>query len=270
MLSLRRQCELLGLARGSWYYEPVGETAENLKLMRRIDKLYLKRPYFGSRRMGDELNVNRKRVQRLMRLMGLEAIYPKPRTTVRCPEHKIYPYLLRNVEVVRPNQVWSTDITYIPMRGGFLYLTAVMDWYSRYVLAWRLSNSLDSTFCIEALEEALAGGQPEIFNTDQGVQFTSVAFTGCLESRGVAISMDGRGRALDNVFVERLWRTVKYEEVYLKDYDDAWQAEASLREYFRFYCHERRHQSLGKRTPAEVYGVRRSKPSERRVRNLPR
>jgi putative transposase len=269
-LSLRRQCELLGLARGSWYYEPVGETAENLKLMRRIDKLYLQRPYYGSRRIGNELKVNRKRVQRLMRQMGLEAIYPKPRTTVRCPQHKIYPYLLRHLEIERPNQVWSTDITYIPLQGGYVYLTAVMDWYSRYVLTWRLSNSLDSTFCLEALEEALASGQPEIFNTDQGVQFTSLAFTGCLESRGVAISMDGRGRALDNVFVERLWRTVKYEEVYLKDYDDAWHAEASLGEYFDFYCHDRRHQALDYRTPAEVYGVRRGRSAPRCVKSIPR
>jgi putative transposase len=262
-LSIRRQCELLGLARGSWYYEPLGETAENLKLMRRIDELYLLRPYFGSRRMGLELEVNRKRVQRLMRIMGLEAIYPKPRTTVPCPEHKIYPYLLRNVEIVRPNQVWSTDITYIPLRGGFLYLTAVIDWYSRYVLTWRLSNSLDGAFCLEALQAALAINVPEIFNTDQGVQFTSAAFTGCLESHGIAISMDGRGRALDNVFVERLWRTVKYEEVYLKDYDDAWHAETSLGEYFEFYCHGRRHQALDNRTPAEVYGVRRAKRNQR-------
>ena len=269
-MSIRRQCELLGLARGSWYYEPVGETAENLKLMRRIDELYLKRPYFGSRRIGIELKVNRKRVQRLMRQMGLEAIYAKPRTTVRCPQHKIYPYLLRDVEIKRRNQVWSTDITYIPLRGGYVYLTAVIDWYSRYVLTWRLSNSLDSRFCIEALEEALASGQPEIFNTDQGVQFTSMAFTSCLESRGVAISMDGRGRALDNVFVERLWRTVKYEEVYLKDYDDAWHAEDSLREYFDFYCYERKHQALDYRTPAEVYGVRRAKSGARRVRSVPR
>jgi len=254
MLSVRRQCELLGLARASWYYEPVEETAENLALMRRIDELYLKRPYFGSRRVADELAVNRKRAQRLMRLMGLEAIYPKPRTTVRHPEHKIYPYLLRDVVIERPNQVWSTDITYVPMRSGFLYLTAVLDWYSRYVLAWRLSNSLDSAFCVAALEAALERGRPEIFNTDQGVQFTSVAFTSCLESRGIAISMDGRRRALDNVFVERLWRTVKYEEVYLKDYEDAWQAETSLGEYFDFYCHERRHQALGRRTPAAVYG----------------
>ena len=269
-LSLRRQCELLGLARGSWYYEPAGETKQNLKLMRRIDELYLQRPYFGSRRMADELNVNRKRVQRLMRLMGLEAIYPKPRTTLRNADHKIYPYLLRNLEITRPNQVWSTDITYIPMQSGFLYLTAVLDWYSRYVLSWRLSNSLDSTFCIEALEEALAGGEPEIFNTDQGVQFTSVAFTSCLASRGVAISMDGRGRALDNVFIERLWRTVKYEEVYLKDYEDAWQAETSLREYFEFYCHGRRHQALEKRTPAEVYGACRKKSRTQSKKNHPR
>jgi putative transposase len=242
----------------------------NLKLMRRIDKLYLKRPFYGSRRMADEFDVNRKRVQRLMRLMGLEAIYPKPRTTVHCSEHKIYPYLLRNVEIERPNQVWSTDITYIPLQGGYVYLTAVIDWYSRYVLSWRLSNSLDGAFCIAALEEALTIGTPEIFNTDQGVQFTSLAFTGCLESRGVAISMDGRGRALDNVFVERLWRTVKYEEVYIKDYEDAWQAETNLRDFFEFYCHGRRHQSLNKRTPAEVYGVQRRKRSTRRGPNQPR
>ncbi len=269
-LSLRRQCALLGLARGSWYYEPAGESAANLELMRRIDELYVKRPYFGSRRLADELAVNRKRVQRLMRVMGLEAIYPKPRTTRRCPENKIYPYLLRNVEVQRPDHVWSTDITYIPLRGGYVYLTAVMDWYSRYVLSWRLSNSLEGTFCVEALEEALARGQPEIFNTDQGVQFTSVAFTSCLELRGVAISMDGRGRALDNVFVERLWRTVKYEEVYLKDYEDAWQAEASLGEYFEFYCHDRRHQALGNRTPSEVYKSKQQNISAKDQRTKPR
>ena len=190
MLSLRRQCELLGLARGSWYYEPAGETAVNLKLMRRIDKLYLKRPYFGSRRIADEFDVNRKRVQRLMRVMGLEAIYPKPRTTVRCPEHKIYPYLLRNVEIERPNHVWSTDITYIPLQGGYVYLTAVIDWYSRYVLSWRLSNTLDGAFCIAALEEALVTSEPEIFNTDQGVQFTE---PGVHELPGVAWRGDQHG-----------------------------------------------------------------------------
>ena len=253
MLSLRRQCALLGLARGSWYYEPAGETAVNLKLMRRIDELYLKRPYFGSRRIADEFDVNRQRVQRLMRVMGLEAIYPKPRTTLRCPEHKIYPYLLRNVAIERPNHVWSTDITYIPLRGGCVYLTAIIDWYSRYVLSWRLSNTLDGAFCIAALEEALVTSAPEIFNTDQGVQFTSLAFTSCLESRGVAISMDGRGRALDNVFIERLWRSVKYQEIYLRDYATVADVEEGLRLYFEKYNHERPHQSLDNLTPAKVY-----------------
>jgi putative transposase len=270
VLSLRRQCELLGLSRGSWYYEPVVETAENLKLMRRIDEQYLATPFFGSRRMALELNVNRKRVQRLMRQMGLEAIYPKPRTTLRHAEHKIYPYLLRNLAIERPNQVWSSDITYIPLRGGFVYLTAILDWYSRYVLAWRLSNTLDGAFCLEALEEALQYARPEIFNTDQGVQFTSLAFTGCLEAHGIAISMDGRGRALDNVFVERLWRSVKYEEVYLKDYQDAWHAASSLGEYFEFYDHRRRHQALDYRTPAEVYGVARQSSRRRRAQQAAR
>lgn len=257
-----RQCELLELSRSSCYYAPAGETAENLALMRRIDELYLTRPYFGSRRMADVLSVNRKRTQRLMRLMGLEAIYPKRRMRTSQPGagHKIYPYLLRDVEITRPDQVWSSDITYIPMQRGFFYLTAVLDWHSRYVLAWRLSNTLDGSFCHEALDEALARGRPEIFNTDQGAQFTAEAFTSRLESRGIAISMDGRGRALDNVFIERLWRTVKYEEVYRKEYLDGWEAEASLSSYFRFYCHERGHQSLNYRTPAEVYGAGDSSP----------
>lgn len=227
--------------------------------MRQMDELYLQRPYYGSRRMADHLQINRKRAQRLMQLLGLEAIYPKPRTTIHHPDHKIYPYLLRNVTIDRPDQVWSTDITYVPLRGAYVYLTAVLDWYSRHVLSWRLSNSLESRFCLEALEAALSHGRPEIFNTDQGVQFTSQAFTSCLESREIAISMDGRGRALDNVFVERLWRTVKYEEVYLKDYQDAWEAERSLREYFEFYSYDRPHMSLGMRTPAEVYGVKRGR-----------
>ena len=253
VLSLRRQCELLGLARGSWYYEPVGETALNLKLMRTIDELYLKRPYFGSRRIADEIDVNRKRVQRLMRVMGLEAIYPKPRTTVRCPEHKIYPYLLRNVEIERPNHVWSTDITYIPLRGGYVYLTAVIDWYSRYVLSWRLSNTLDGLFCLEALEEALAGGTPEIFNTDQGVQYTAEAFTGRLETAGVRVSMDGRGRWMDNVFVERLWRTVKYEYIYLHDHATPRALQAGLASWFLFYNEERIHSALDYQTPDVVY-----------------
>jgi putative transposase len=248
-----RQCELLGLARSSCYYEPSGETLENLALMRRIDRQFLKTPFFGSRRMADELGCNRKRIQRLMRLMGIEAIYPKPRTTQRGKGHKIYPYLLRTLEVARPNQVWCTDITYIPVQGGFFYLVVVMDWYSRYVLSWRLSNTLDGAFCRDALEAALRRGTPEIFNSDQGSQFTATAFTERLESRGVAVSMDGRGRALDNVFVERLWRTVKYEEVYLHDYADGWEAERRLKWYFRFYCHKRRHSALGNQTPAAVY-----------------
>lgn len=221
--------------------------------MRRIDELYLKCPFYGSRKFAQLLGVNRKRVQRLMRTMGIEAIYPKKRTTWSGAGHKIYPYLLRDVAVIRPDQVWSTDITYVPMRHGFLYLVAVMDWYSRHVLSWRLSNTLSGEFCLEALEEALADGRPEVFNSDQGSQFTASAFTGRLESSGIAVSMDGRGRALDNVFIERLWRSVKYEEVYLKDYSTAWEAERSLDSYFRFYNHERIHQSLDYLTPAEVY-----------------
>jgi len=221
--------------------------------MRRIDEQYLQTPFYGSRKLAWELGVNRKRIQRLMRTMGLEAIYPKRRTTWPGAGHKIYPYLLRNVEITRPDQVWSSDITYLPMRHGFLYLTAVIDWHSRYVLSWQLSNTMDRSFCVEALEAALRNRQPEIFNTDQGSQFTSAAFTERLQSRGIAISMDGRGRALDNVFIERLWRSVKYEEVYLRDYADGHEAEASLTAYFDFYCHRRIHQALDYRTPAEVY-----------------
>jgi len=252
-LSIVRQCRLTSLARSSWYYRPQGETAKNLALMRAIDEQYLETPFYGSRKLADVLGINRKRAQRLMRIMGLEAVYPKRRLTHPGAGHKIYPYLLRNVEILRPDQVWSTDITYIPLRHGFLYLMAVLDWHSRYVLAWRLSNTLTGTFCLEALDEALGCGKPEIFNSDQGSQFTAAAFTGRLESAGVAISMDGRGRALDNVFVERLWRSVKYEEVYLKDYRDGWEAEASLARYFHFYCERRIHQALDYRTPAEVY-----------------
>jgi putative transposase len=250
---VRRQCLLLSLPRSSWHYRPVGETAENLRWMRAIDEQYLETPFYGSRRMAAVLGLNRKRVQRLMRLMGLEAVGPRRGTTRPAPGHKIYPYLLRNVEILRPDQVWSTDITYIPLRGGFLYLAAVLDWFSRYVLAWRLSNTLEGSFCVEALEVALGGARPEIFNSDQGSQFTSLAFTCCLERLGVAISMDGRGRALDNVFVERLWRSVKYEEVYLRDYDGGHEAERGLTSYFEFYNHRRVHQALGYRTPAEVY-----------------
>jgi putative transposase len=262
-LSIRRQCELLELNRASWYYEAVPESAENLAWMRRIDEQYLATPFFGSRQMTawfqrQGFAVNRKRVQRLMRLMGLEAIYARPRTTQRGAGHRIYPYLLRDLTITRPDQVWGADITYVPLRHGFLYLVAILDWYSRYVVAWRLSNSLEGSFCHECLDEALRGGRPEIFNTDQGVQFTSEAFTSRLVQHGIAISMDGRGRALDNVFVERLWRTVKQEHVYLHDYATVWEAEEGLGDYFRFYDEERPHSRLGKRTPAEVYRAGRS------------
>jgi putative transposase len=228
--------------------------------MRLIDEQYTRTPFYGIRKMTAWLRregfpVNHKRVEHLMQQMGLQAIYPKPNTSRRHPDHKIYPYLLRDVKVVVPDQVWSADITYLRMRSGYLYLTAILDWFSRYVLAWRLSNTLDSTFCIETLEEALAGRCPQIFNTDQGVQFTSLPFTTVLEERGVQISMDGRGRALDNVFVERLWRSVKYEEVYLHDYATSSEAHRSLDRYFRFYNEERVHQALDYRTPGEVYGV---------------
>ena len=248
-----RQCELVGLARSSCYYRPTDESPENLALMRAIDEQYLRTPFYGSRRMAEQLDVGRERVQRLMRRMGIMAIYPKRRTTRPAAGHKIYPYLLRNVAIERPDQVWSSDITYIPMRHGFVYLVAVMDWFSRYVLAWRLSNTLDGRYCLEALEEALALRRPEIFNSDQGSQFTAAVFTARLQSAGIAISMDGRRRALDNVFIERLWWSVKHEEVYRKEYATVWEAEDSLAAYFRFYCHERMHQALGYRTPAAVY-----------------
>jgi putative transposase len=249
---------LLGLNRSSFYYEPAKETIENLRLMRRIDEQYLKTPFFGSRRMAIVLaeegeEVNRKRVKRLMGLMGLEAIHPGPRTTVNNPGHKVYPYLLRGVAIERRDQVWSSDITYIPMHRGFMYLTAVIDRYSRHVLSWSLSNSLDGRSCLESLEEALRGGKPEIFNTDQGVQYTARSFTGRLESVGVSVRMDGRGRALDDVFVERLWRSLKYEEVYLKDYRSVAELVSGLTSWFRFYNEERPHQGLKYRTPAQVY-----------------
>lgn len=254
-MSIRRQCELVGLSRSSWYFQPAGESAENLALMRAIDEQYLKTPFYGRRRMAVALGVNPKRVQRLMRLMGLEAIYPKPRTTRRAAEHRVFPYLLRNVTVNRPDQVWASDITYVPLRGGFLYLAVILDWYSRHVLAWRLSNTLDGTFCVEALEESLRRGRPEIFNSDQGVQYTAAAFTSRLLDARVAISMVSRGRALDNAFVERLWRTVKYEEIYPRDYTTPRELERGLARYFEFYCHERPHQALGYRPPSEVYAT---------------
>jgi putative transposase len=255
-----RQCELLGLSRSSYYYEPGAETKENLALMAAIDREYTAHPFLGSRRMAKFLEsqgqeVNRKRVQRLMRLMGLEAVYPKPRLSAGGTGHKVYPYLLRNVAIDRVDQVWSTDITYVPMPAGFMYLTAVIDWYSRYVIAWRLSNTLDVDFCLEALDEALSCGCPEVFNTDQGVQFTSAAYTARLEAAGAKVSMDGKGRCLDNVFVERLWRTVKYEEIYLYRHETVPELHAGLSRYFPYYNRERQHQSLSYRTPAEVYGV---------------
>jgi putative transposase len=257
-LSVRRQCELLGLNRSSRYYEPAPETPENLRLMRRLDEQYTACPFYGSRRMTAWLvsqgyEVNRKRVPRLLRVMGLEAIYPKPRLSAAGRGHRIYPYLLRGVRIERPDQVWSADITYVPLTVGFLYLAAILDWYSRYVLAWRLSNTLDGSFCLEMLEEALRHGRPEVFNTDQGVQFTAEAFTGRLEAAGVAVSMDGRGRCLDNVFVERLWRTVKYEDVYVRGYEAVPELQRGLGRYFPFYNQERLHPALDYRTPARVY-----------------
>ena len=262
-LSICRQCELLDLNRSTYYLPPATASEEDLRLMRLIDRQFLATPFYGSRRMAESLKrtgeaVNRKRVQRLMTLMGLEALHPKPRTTATAPGAKAYPYLLRDRKLTRVNEVWSSDITYVPMRRGFMYLTAVIDWYSRYVLSWRLSNTLDGGFCLEALDEALARGKPEIFNTDQGSQFTAREYTGRLEEAGIAVSRDGRGRALDNVFVERLWRSVKYEDIYIKDYELVPELVSGLTAYFQFYDEDRPHQSLDYRTPGEVYraGVR--------------
>jgi putative transposase len=257
-LSLVHQCELVGLARSSYYSEPGSESQENLEQMRLIDQQYTETPFYGSRRMTAWLRreghrVNRKRVQRLMRQMGIEAIYPKPRLSHGAAEHRVYPYLLRGMIIDHPQQVWSTDITYIRLRAGFVYLVAILDWYSRYVISWELSNSLELSFCLEALDRALLQAQPEIFNSDQGVQFTSPLFTGRLEAAGVRVSMDGRGRVFDNIFVERLWRTVKYEEVYLHDYDSLRTARQELDRYFQYYNQQRGHQSLSYRTPAAVY-----------------
>jgi len=255
---------LLGLSRSAWYYEPAAESARNLRLMTLLDREYTRHPTMGRRRMTEWLRsrgeaVNEKRVRRLMRVMGLEAIYPKPRLSVRCPGHRVFPYLLRGVAVARVDQVWSTDITYVPLPGGFMYLAAVIDWHSRYVLGWRLSNTLDGTFCADLLDEVLKRRRPEVFNTDQGVQFTAAAFVGRLERAGVRISMDGRGRALDNVFVERLWRTVKYEDIYLRGYETVPALDRGLTAYLRYYNRERQHSSLGYRTPAEVYRAGRPK-----------
>ena len=257
-MSITRQCALAALSRSGLYYAPRQETAENLELLRLLDEQYTRTPFYGVRKMRQELvrrgyQVNPKRVRRLLRQMGLEAIYAKPRLSVSAPGHRIYPYLLRGLAIVRPDQVWGADITYIRMRRGFAYLVAIMDWYSRYVLSWELSVTLDVGFCVAALSWALRSAQPKIFNSDQGSQFTSEDFTKLLLGHGVQISMDGRGRAMDNIFTERLWRTVKYEDVYLRDYEDVSQAVQCLRNYFCFYNQERMHQSLGYQTPAEIY-----------------
>jgi putative transposase len=252
---------LLDLCRASYYYRPVEASSEELALLRRLDEQYTRTPFYGVRRMTAVLReeghtVNPKRVRRLLRTLGLVALAPQPGTSRPAKEHRVYPYLLRGMAIERVDQVWSTDITYIRLRGGFAYLAAVMDWHSRYVLSWALSNSLEVGFCLEVLEAALARGRPEVFNSDQGAQFTSPTFTGRLEGAGVRISMDGRGRALDNVFVERLWRSVKYEEVYLHDYEGMREAQGGLGRYFPFYNEERPHQGLGYRTPLAVYGSR--------------
>jgi putative transposase len=265
-IPVRRQCELLGLSPSTLYHARKARRGDafNERMMRLIDEQHLRTPFYGVEQMRLHLNrelacegvtVNPKRVRRLMRLMGLEAIYPKPRTSVKSPENTVYPYLLRGLTIDRPDQVWCTDITYIPMHRGWVYLVAVMDWFSRYVLSWEVSITLDASFCVEALKRALSLGTPEIFNSDQGSQFTSIAFTGVLREAGVRISMDGRGRVYDNIFVERLWRSVKYEEVYLHDYQTPPEAVAGLGRYFAFYNHARPHQAFGGLTPAEMYGL---------------
>lgn len=257
-ISLRRQCELLGLNRASYYYEPARESPLNLELMRAIDEQYTKTPFYGWPRLTVCLQkqgyqVNHKRVYRLLQKMGLQAIYPKKRSKNERREHTIYPYLLTDVQIGQPNQVWSTDITYIPLQQGFMYLVAVIDWYSRYVLAWQLSNTLDGYFCQVALQQALSQGRPDIFNTDQGVQFTAHDFTAILQQANIHISMAGRGRVLDNIFIERFWCSLKYEDIYLRDYASVPELRAGLQRYFTFYNFQRPHQSLGYQVPAEVH-----------------
>jgi len=261
-LSIARQCGLVSISRSSFYYEGKGESPLNLALMRLIDAQFLETPWYGSRQMARHLrrlgySVGRKRVRRLMRLMGLSAIYQGPKTSVPHPAHKTYPYLLRGLRIERANQVWCTDITYIPMARGFLYLVAIMDWASRKVLAWRLSNTMEPDFCVEALEEAIARhGKPKIFNTDQGSQFTSLAFTQVLKDAGIKISMDGKGRWMDNVFIERLWRSLKYECVYLQAFETGSEARAGIDRWIDYYNNSRPHSSFDGRTPAEVYSGR--------------
>lgn len=259
LLSIEKQCELLGLSRSSYYYQPCGESSENLALMNAIDKLYTKYPFYGARRLKVNLpvefqSVNIKKVRRLMKLMGIEAIYPKPNLSIPDLQHKIYPYLLRGIKIERINQVWSTDITYVPMKQGFLYLCAVVDWYSRYILSWEISNTLTTDFCLKAVNDALKNGQkPEIFNTDQGSQFTANDFTKVFIDQEILVSMDGKGRALDNIFIERFWRTIKYEHIYLKEYKDGKSLFEGLLEYIQFYNYERKHQSLLYLTPNQVF-----------------
>lgn len=260
-LSLRRQCQLVGLNRATFYWRPAGESVTNLTLMHLIDQEYTRTPFYGYRKMTARLNdaygyaVNHKRVARLMALMGLQAIYPRPRTTHPDPQHQKYPYLLRGLDINRPNQVWAADITYLPLPTGFMYLVAIMDWFSRFVLAWQLSNSLDGAFCLDALVLALQKGRPSIFNTDQGVQFTALSFTTHLQAAGIRISMDGRGRFVDNIFIERLWRSLKYEDIYLKEYATVPALQAGLTDYFQLYNFERPHQALQYRTPAAVHSA---------------
>jgi putative transposase len=257
--SISRQCEMLGICRSSYYYRAKPIKPDDLKLMRQIDEMYLQDPTLGSRSISRQFKrqgqkVNRKRIQRLMRLMGLEAIYPKPRTSRPHPQHRVYPYLLRDMTINRPNQVWAADITYVPMARGFMYLVAIMDWHSRKILSWRVSNTLEPSFCVEALQEALERyGSPEIFNTDQGAQFTSTAFTEVLKDNAVKISMDGRGRCQDNIFIERLWWTIKYQYLYLRSFDTGRALRQGLKEWIGYYNEERSHSSLDDRTPDEVY-----------------
>ena len=257
-LSIREQCQLLEVNRAMLYYKATGQREETLDLLKRIDKLFTDAPFLGARRLREMLrhqgyHVSRNRVRRLMKLLGIEAIYPKPRTSIPNDEHKIFPYLLRGLTINKPDQVWATDVTYIPMHKGFVYLIAVMDWYSRYVLSWELSNSLDTTFCVEALKSALKLNKPEIFNTDQGSQFTAQDFQAPLKEARIRISMDGRGRWMDNVFVERLWRSIKYEEVYLHAYESIKEARTLIGRWFNFYNYQRPHQSLDYKTPYQIY-----------------
>ena len=256
--SVREQCRILGINRSGLYYEARPLTKETLKIMRLLDEEHTRHPFYGVPKMTEFLRrkgyrVGRDRVRTLLRSMGLEAVYPKPKTSIKAKDHKIYPYLLKDVEVIRPNQVWSADLTYIRLEEGFVYLAAIVDWYSRYLISWRVSNTMDTNFCVEALEEALKYVRPEIFNTDQGSQFTSMAFTGILEKNGISISMDAKGRVFDNIFIERLWRTVKYENIYIKDYKTIPDLKTGLIEYFDFYNGERYHQNLDYKTPWEVY-----------------